>query len=488
MCTCIRSALHICALLITVLPGFAGSADSPQPGFPDTAAGRCAAAFFDAFRSGSQERMTAFFAGVVSPEGLKQRSASQRAERMTDVRKEIGEVEFRRVDALPPDKLVLVAQDAEKRLYKWTFTFGPPPDTYLLSLALDQAETEDLAGPPPPLTEAEAIAAIEKTVSEQVAADSFSGVVLVARDGKPLLHRAWGLASVEHEVANRSDTKFNLGSINKIFTKVAIAQLLESGRLSLDDTIGKHLRDYPNTEAARKVTIRQLIDMQSGIGDFFGKEFDATPKDHFRTNSDYLPLFAGKPLLFEPGTNRQYSNGGYLVLGQIVAKASGQDYFDYVRENIYKRAGMADTDWYEADVPVPNVAEGYTRHWDGESRDSGPRRNNIYTRPARGSSAGGGYSTAQDLLRFANALLGDRLLAPAYTEWIIGRVEPVPGQPIGDRKSGGISIAGGAPGINAFLSVDRPTGIILVVLANEDPPTAEDVAGKARRILQAIRP
>jgi CubicO group peptidase (beta-lactamase class C family) len=337
------------------------------------------------------------------------------------------------------------------------------------------------------MSEAEALAAIEKAASEAAAADRFSGVVLVARDGKVLLHRAWGLASREYEVANRPDTKFNLGSINKIFTRVAVGQLVEAGRLSLDDTVGKHLPDYPNPDA-RKATVRQLLEMKSGIGDFFGEEFEATPKDRLRRNSDYLPLFAKKPLLYPPGTDRRYSNGGYVVLGEIVAKASGRGYHEYVRESVYGRAGMADTESYEADVPVPNLAEGYTRSWDGEDRTDGPRRRNIYTRPARGSAAGGGYSTGPDLLRFATALQADRLLSPSFTEWFMTGAGPVPGPVPGDRKRGAFGFAGGAPGISALLEIDRKTGLVVVVLANDDPPAATSLGKEIGRLLGAIRP
>lgn len=474
-------------LLVLALSVTAEAAEPPRSVFTDTTAGRRVAAFFEAFDSGAEERLAAFFSATASPESLRRHPAAARAKRLAGIRLETGGAEVRRVDAPSPGQLVVVTEGAGKLLTRWEFTFGPPPETYLLGIGVDEADASDLAGPPPPMSEAEALAAVEKAAGDAVAADRFSGVVLVARNGKVLLHRAWGLASREHQVANRPDTKFNLGSINKIFTKAAVGQLVEAGRLSLDDTVGKHLPDYPDSDA-RKATVGQLLEMQSGIGDFFGEEFEATPKDRLRRNSDFLPLFAKKPLLFAPGTDRRYSNGGYVVLGEIVAKAAGRDYHDFVRESVYARAGMADTDSYEADVPVPNLAEGYTRSWDGEERTEGPRRRNIYSRPARGSAAGGGYSTGPDLLRFAAALQGDRLLSPAFTEWFVTGVGPVPGPVPGDRKRGSFGFAGGAPGINALLEVDRETGLVVVVLANDDPPAATSLGKEIRRLLGAIRP
>ncbi|MEO6726632.1 MAG: serine hydrolase, partial [Blastocatellia bacterium] len=150
-------------------------------------------------------------------------------------------------------------------------------------------------------SETEVLQELPAWIDQQAAEDNFSGVVLIAKGGKPLLHKAVGLASKETKTPNRIDTKFNLGSINKIFTQVAINQLIERGKLSWDDKLGKYLPDYPNKDAAEKVTIRQMVEFTSGVGDFFGKKYEATPKERIRTINDYLPLFADQPLAFEPG-------------------------------------------------------------------------------------------------------------------------------------------------------------------------------------------
>ena len=251
---------------------------------------------------------------------------------------------------------------------------------------------------------------------------------------------------------NNLETKFNLGSINKAFTRIAIEQLAHEGKLSLDDKLGKFLPDYPNREAAEKVTVHQLLTMTSGIGDFFGDRYMAADRSKIRSLADYLPLFADKPLLFPPGTQNRYSNGGYIVLGLIVEKLSGQSYYDYVKQHIYQPAGMKDSDWYALDEPTPNRAVGYTK--EGE----GPRHSNHSTLPARGSSAGGGYSTAPDLLRFANALAAHKL---------------------GDSNAG-LGIAGGSPGVNAALESNPQTGNTIIVLSNFDPPTADATARQIR--------
>ncbi len=330
---------------------------------------------------------------------------------------------------------------------------------------------------PAPLPAAEILARAPAIVDAAMAG-GFSGVVVIAKDGKPVLERASGFANRNFEVRNRIDTRFNLGSINKTFTRLAIAQLLEAGKLSLDDKIGKFLPDYPNPDAAARVTVAHLVEMRSGIGDFFGREFEATPKTRIRTLADYLPLFAHKPLAFEPGTASAYSNGGYVTLGLIIEKVTGQTYFDYVREHIFKPAGMSDTDSFEADAVVPNLAVGYTRKGGGDLRD------NVYTRPARGSSAGGGYSTAPDLLKYVDALVANRLTAAPYTVWYLGGPRPEPSGPRpaspGPLRRGGLGVAGGSPGVNAVLEINISEGLTIVVLSNDDAPAAEDLARRIR--------
>ncbi|MCR4397204.1 MAG: beta-lactamase family protein, partial [Candidatus Saccharicenans sp.] len=385
----------------------------------------------------------------------------------------------------------------------------------LKGLTVDEAGPEDLSPPLPAMSQDQAMQNIEEEIEKAIQEDRFSGIVLIAKNFQPIFFKAYGLASKEFAMPNHLDTRFNLGSINKIFTKIAIARLAQEGRLTLDDKIGRFLSDYPNAEAREKVTIRHLVNMTSGIGDFFGPEFEATPKDLLRHNRDYLKLFAAKPLAFEPGTRQMYSNGGYVVLGEIISAASGMDYYDYIRKFIFEPAGMKDSNWFEAEAVVPNVAEGYTKRTE-ESEDKagtvenkhksdkpstivpeveirpgnniqpnepGPQsahqvgkatqhnyethscnfnevpknpqtklnnisgadnpgnkkteignqsqkleppawRKNIYTRPARGSAAGGGYATAEDLLRFARALYECRLLSEPWTNWVFTGVEP----------------------------------------------------------------
>jgi CubicO group peptidase (beta-lactamase class C family) len=311
---------------------------------------------------------------------------------------------------------------------------------------------------------------ITATVDKAAAEDKFSGVVLVAKEGAPLLSRAWGMADPAKGIANRSDTKFNIGSINKIFTHVAIGQLAAAGKLSLSDTISKHLPDLP-VPSADKITIEQLLQHRSGLGDIFGPKFMASHAS-IRKLSDYVPLFAGAPLQFEPGADQKYSNAGFVVLGLIIEKVSGQSYYDYIRDHITKPAGMTDTASYAVDENVPNRAIGLTKR--GPEGPLSTRQSNINTLPAKPSSAGGGYSTAADLLRFSQALLADKLLPKRWTDWVFTGKLDAPGQ----RN---IGVAGGSPGVNAVLEIAPPYTVI--VMSNFDPPAAMEVGAEIRKIL-----
>lgn len=308
-----------------------------------------------------------------------------------------------------------------------------------------------------PLSEAELVQRLGATLDSLAKLDQFSGVVLLARQGTPVFERAYGFADRASKRPNDVETAFNIGSINKLFTGIAIRQLSAEGKLHLDSTLATYWPDYPNPDVARRVTVRQLLQHRSGIG---GDIFAAPPgqtRDDLRHNSDFLQLFASRPLDFEPGSQQRYSNAGFIVLGALVERLSGKDYYDYVRERIYAPAGMSRTGAWSPDSLPPNTARGYTRR-------SGSVELNTALLPGRGSAAGGGYSTAHDLMRLVRAM----------------REGKIPGAP-----PAGIGIAGGAPGLNAAVDGDLPGGYDLIVLANLDPPAAMRVARLVRGWLGA---
>ena len=324
----------------------------------------------------------------------------------------------------------------------------------LLTASPLSAQTND----PAPLPEAALLSRLERTVDSLAQADQFSGVIMLAKQGTPVFQRAWGMADREAHRPNNIETAFNLGSINKVFTATAVRQLVAARRLELDSALAKYWPDYPNADVASQVTVKQLLNHRSGIG---GNIFGAPPggtRHDVRHNDDYLQLFVQEPLQFPPGTQQAYSNAGYVVLGLLVERLSGEDYYAYVDQHIYRPAGMTHTAAYPPDALPPNTAIGYTRGEDDAPPDT-PLGRNTDLLPGRGSAAGGGYSTAGDLARFIQAL----------------RDGKIPGGP-----PAGIGVAGGTVGVNAVVEGGLPGGYDLIVLSNLDPPTAERIARLVR--------
>lgn len=291
----------------------------------------------------------------------------------------------------------------------------------------------------------------------QEQAPAFAGAVVIGRDDQIDVEAAYGLAGPPGARANTPGTRFNLGSINKTFTAVAIAQLVQQGRIGLDDTLAKHIPDYPNKEAATRITLRQLLTHRSGVAQFMRADFgDATVAEMVRT-------VGAQPQVFEPGARQEYSNGGYVVLGRIVEVASGVTYDAYVRDRIYQPAGMTSSGFYSQTagslfaLPITG----------GELR--------------RGNPAGGGYSTAADLYRFSRALEMGRLLDRTMTAYLLeGTFTEQPRwgfslreQIVGTRRF--IGNGGGAPGVNAEFRFEPAGPYTVVVLSNTSPPAATNL-------------
>jgi D-alanyl-D-alanine carboxypeptidase len=325
-----------------------------------------------------------------------------------------------------------------------------------------------------------------------VAENKLSGVVLVAKDGVTIASKAAGIANKAANAPIDLNTKFNLGSMNKMFTAVAIAQLAQAGKLSFMDTVGKHLPDYPNKEVADRVTVHQLLTHTSGMGMYWNEKFKEQ-REKLLTVAAHLPLFASDPLAFAPGEKFQYSNAGYMLLGAIIEKVSGQDYHSYVQEHVYKPAGMNDTGFYDPGKEISNIAVGYTKM----SPDGQPRaeiRDNTNLREVRGGPAGGGFSTAPDLVKFQQALFSYKLLDKAHVELVTtGKVDGPRGMGkygygFGDNNLGGkrsVGHNGGFPGIAANFEMFPESGYTAVELMNTDPPALMPVAKAIRERIPA---
>ena len=447
---------------------------------PDTAPGKLMAEWVQLFNDAQQKPLAAFIESHYGPTVLRGRQPAEIAAGQLHMRQGTGKLDLAAVEKSSPSELIaLFKSDGVLPQFvrvAWKVDEALPPR--LLSTMIGPGEPPASALPSK-LPIPELSKDLETKLEELTRRDEFSGAALIGKDGVTIWQKAYGLADRERKISVGAGTRFRIGSMNKMFTSVAIAQLVEANKLRLNDTISDVLPDYPNKEIARKVTIHQLLTHTSGLGDFFNARFDQL-KDNLDSLADHLPLFVSEPLQFEPGQRMSYSNAGFIVLGLIIEKVSGENYYDYIQHHIYEKAGMkasGDTPKTErSDV----VAIGYTK-------SGGKLHPNWDTLPARGSSAGGGDSTVDDLLKFSIALCTNKLLSPPMTNTITtGKVSPGPGFPgkyaygFEDNLVAGqrvVGHGGGAEGMNGQLGIVWDSGYTVVVLANLDPPAAENVAG-----------
>jgi D-alanyl-D-alanine carboxypeptidase len=448
-------AIRIVALLLG-LTGVAAGQSQPTPSTP---AGQVFAAWLSAFNTGDRAALTSFDA--------KFRIDAQPIDQMLRFRLNTGGFTLVRVEASTPTRLVALLEERDARRLarlELEVTADTPPKVVTATLR-DAVRTADT--PLVSLTEAEAFAAISARIDELTALDQFSGAVLVGRGGKVLFQMAAGLSHRESKTANTVETQFRNGSMNKMFTATAIMQLIEAGKLSLDDTVGKVIPGYGNTAIASRVTIRHLLTHTGGTGDFFGPEFMKN-RLSIRTHGDYLAMFGSRAPTHEPGAEFRYSNLGFVLLGAIIERVSGLSYFDYVRTRIFEPAGMTSTGSLPESETIPNRSSGYMRRKDAWVP-------NTDALPWSGTSAGGGYSTVGDFFRFAEALQSGKLISktslaqmitPYRQQYGFGMV--VQGE--GPRRNFGHS--GGAPGQNGDLRVFPDSGYVIVALSNFDPPAA----------------
>ena len=252
------------------------------------------------------------------------------------------------------------------------------------------------------------------------AQDKFTGAVAVTWGDELIFQRAYGLANRAWNAPCTVDTRFDVASITKLFTAVATLQLVERGAIGLDTPVADFI-GLPAGSISPEITPYHLMTHTSGIADDADEEAGELYEDLFvdRPNyavdatADQLPNFLGKPANFAPGAGCRYCNAGYILLGLVIEKASGQAYRDYVETNVFDRAGMDRSGFFRMDVVEPDVAEGVEPiRVDG--RVVGWRRN-IYKYPPIGDPAGGAYVTVGDLQAFHRAARGGKLLGPSLT-------------------------------------------------------------------------
>jgi len=303
--------------------------------------------------------------------------------------------------------------------------------------------------------------------------DLFSGVVIIAYDGKPIYIKPFGLADRKRNIRVTPNTKFLIGSMNKTFTQVVILQLVSEGRLKLSDKLVEYIAGFQQPDAM-KITVEHLLHHRSGFGDYFGPEYFNLPYDR-KNIQGITDLLKDRSLVFAPGAGEQYSNAGYILLGAIIEKVTGQSYSKNVNERVIRKLNLKDIYTEHIDA-IPDKSIGYLKTINGVEDNL-----KFITEPR---SDGGFWATASDILIFyrnffyGNTLLSEKMKEPLEFFKRLNQVPP--GKAIG--------MAGGMNGINTIYSEMPNEKISIVVMANMDEPVAEKIASGIKQIITCQTP
>jgi D-alanyl-D-alanine carboxypeptidase len=337
------------------------------------------------------------------------------------------------------------------------------------------------AQPAKPPTDAVFVEKARASIQKYATDNKFSGTVLVARNGKPILREGFGLANREFNIPARPETIFRLGSITKQFTAASIMQLSEKGKLSVDDPVSKY---YPAAPAAwSKITVKHLLNHRSGIPSYTGiPGFMQTMAVTDRTPEQIIELTRDMPLEFEPGSKYAYNNTGYIILGYIIEKVSGEKYAGYVDAHIFKPLGMKNSGYDVSSRVLPNRASGY-------QVQDGVWTNAPYLAMTLPYAAGSLYSTADDLLIWDQAFHADRVVSKASREAMTTDNGNNYGYglqlgTVGSHKS--IAHGGGIHGFATYMSRFPADGVTIIALSNLQSGNSGQIATELARLMFGI--
>jgi CubicO group peptidase (beta-lactamase class C family) len=322
------------------------------------------------------------------------------------------------------------------------------------------------------------VARMEQVVQSYVSNKQFMGSVLVAHGDDILFNKGYGFANIEWEIPNASSTKFRLGSITKQFTAASILLLEQRGKLSVDDPIKKHIPSAP--AAWDKITIFNLLTHTSGIPNFTSFRDYRSLEPFPSTPEALVSRFVDKPLDFQTGEKWSYSNSGYILLGYLIETISGESYQKFIQGNIFSPLGMKDSGYDSNFAIIPHRAAGYAATQSGLINAGFIDMSIPY-------SAGGLYSTTEDLLRWERGLFGGKLLSPASLQkmttpfknnYAFGlQVHMVNGHKVIDH-------GGGIEGFNTMLAYYPEDKLTVVVLGNLSGQAPENIALKLAAVAQ----
>jgi CubicO group peptidase (beta-lactamase class C family) len=486
---------HVICLLVCVLTAMspaigqdAPMTDSAPPDgsvvLPDTPAGRQLGAFLTVFDRGDRDAIAAFMTEHFVPVRPDMPGPAERSLVFAKRREIYGRVTLDAIELDEATRLRAIGHAERADVIEAEVIVEPGEPHRIVSLDIRRRRPPDAPAHGVKLESEQIVEQAGRMMDALDEQGRFSGVVMIAKDGNVIFERATGLASMRFGSANTIETTFNAGALSRMFTGVAVAKLVEEGKLDYADTVGKYLPDYPDDVVTSIVTIEQLLTHTAGLDDL-APGLVEQHASQLRTIDDWMSLLDGVEVAWYPGQEFHYTAPPYIILGAIIEKASGESYYEYVQHAVFDPAGMVHTGFFDLDVPIEGVAEGYTRR---HPRHPDRLVSNRSLVPVHGGPAGPVFTTARDLLRFAGALQRNELLGQESTRLVLDGKALLRGtQYYGYgffHSKDAVPVVGHAgtyPGANAQFDMYPTEGYVVVVLANIDPPIAQLVASQINR-------
>jgi CubicO group peptidase (beta-lactamase class C family) len=314
-------------------------------------------------------------------------------------------------------------------------------------------------------SEQDAIKILTKYVDQLGSKDVFSGTVAISKNGKILMSKAVGMASKRFNAPNNINTRFNLGSMNKMFTAVTMLRLIEQGKLSLTDKVSDVLEITSDNAMFNQIEVQHLLSHSSGVGALRCEQGDTSIVQSWKK---CLENVAKIEVNFTPGSQYRYSSDGMFIVGLLIEKLTNNNYYNAIENEVFNIANMTATKCLDLQYPVRNAAIGYYYHGIKQQW-----RNNLFIHNRKGDPAGGCYSTAEDMLKFANALLTNKLLSPELTNLALTAKTQFGAENYGFgfivREVNGQKVVGhngSFPGVSSQLDMNLANGYSIVVLSN----------------------
>jgi CubicO group peptidase (beta-lactamase class C family) len=439
---------------------------------PDTAPGRLYAGFLEACAKADGAALKARYEANLDEAAIKRFSIQDRLEAEIPVCRDNGGFTVGEIVEDKPQALKMRLRGRSSGEWMMGSTTTDPDGKIDRESLLTPTQPPENALPEDLSDQAVATLLAER-VAKLGAAGKFSGIAVIARGPDLIAVSSAGYADRKKKSAITADTQFTLASLGKMFTAAAVGQLVDQGKLSFDDKVGKIFPDYPNRTVRDKVTLGMLMSHTSGMGDFLDKRPPAMMKHGIKRATELMALYDKDEPAFEPGTQWAYSNAGLALMGAIVEKRTGQSYADYIRRHIFAPAGMTHSDPNNSPHRSKNLVTPYTK----VDLEGNPLPAEQEAPRDIGSPAGGAISTARDMARFADALRSGKLISKKTFDLMA--TDHNPHSPAGSGYGYAMMIddvygravlghGGGFPGVNTRLAFLADAPYSVVVLSNMD--------------------